>query len=107
MTSTGGSQWGDAPPVAWRARRAATDRPASPRVLDFTPTEFHRVFSAYLAPVLRIWPGDTVRTKTVDAGGVDERGKTRVLGGNPQTGPFYVEGAMPGDVLAIHIRKLK
>jgi acetamidase/formamidase len=38
---------------------------------------------------------------------VDDRGKTRVLGGNPQTGPFYVAGAMPGDVIAIHIRRLR
>jgi acetamidase/formamidase len=29
-----------------------------------------------------------------------------VLGGNPQTGPFYVEGAMPGDVLVVRIQKL-
>ncbi len=26
---------------------------------------------------------------------------------NPQTGPFYVEGAVPGDTLAIHIEKLE
>ncbi len=60
-----------------------------------------------MPPVLRIWPGDTVRTRTVDAAGVDEKGKARVLGGNPQTGPFYVEGAMPGDALAVHVRKLR
>src|SRR4029453_17652945 len=66
-----------------------------------------RVFSASVPPVLRIWPGDTVRTRTVDAGGVDEKNTARVLGGNPQTGPFSVEGAMPGDVLAVHIRKLR
>src|SRR5690606_21266141 len=28
------------------------------------------------------------------------------VGGNPQTGPFYVEGAEPGDALAVHIRRL-
>jgi acetamidase/formamidase len=38
---------------------------------------------------------------------VDEKNTTRVLGGNPQTGPFYVEGAMPGDVLAVQVRKLR
>lgn len=107
VTKTGGQEWGEAPPAEWRASRAATNRPPSPRVLDFVPTEFHRVFSASIPPALRIWPGDTVRTKTVDAGGVDEHGKTRVVGGNPQTGPFYVEGAMPGDVVAIHLRKLR
>jgi len=62
------------------------------------------VFSSTIEPVLRIWPGDTVRTRTVDAGGVDEKAKSRSLGGNPQTGPFYVEGAMPGDVLVVHMR---
>jgi len=36
--------------------------------------------------------------------GTDEKGVTRVLGGNPETGPFYVETASPGDVLAVHNR---
>ena len=99
--------WGATPPATWRARRAAADKPAAPRTLDFEPKEFHRVFSSTIEPVLRIWPGDTVRTRTVDAGGVDEKAKSRSLGGNPQTGPFYVEGAMPGDVLVVHVRKLR
>jgi acetamidase/formamidase len=109
VTVTGGDSWGDSPPADWRARRSADekDRPAAPRRLDFEPVEFHRVFSSAIAPVMKLWPGDTVRTKTVDAGGVDERGKARVLGGNPQTGPFYVEGAMPGDVLVVKILKLR
>jgi hypothetical protein len=106
-TSTGGENWGEQPPSDWTARRAAADRPVSPRTLDFEPTGFSRVFSASVPPVLRIWPGDTVRTRTVDAAGVDEKGQTRVLGGNPQTGPFYVEGAMPGDVIAVHVRRLR
>jgi amidase len=109
VTVTGGNSWGDEPPADWRARPAVSerDRPSAPRTLDFEPVEFHRVFSSSIKPVMRIWPGDTVRTTTVDAGGVDERTTTRVLGGNPQTGPFYVEGAMPGDVLVVRIRKLR
>jgi len=99
--------WGATPPATWRARRAAVDKPSAPRTLDFEPKEFHRVFSSTIEPVLRLWPGDTVRTRTVDAGGVDEKAKSRSLGGNPQTGPFYVEGAMPGDVLVVHVRKLR
>ena len=91
----------------WSAKRAATDKPASPRTLDFAPTNFYRQLSAEMKPVLRIWPGDTVRTKSVDAGGQDEKGVTRVAGGNPLTGPFYVEGAMPGDVVAITIKRLR
>ncbi len=99
--------WGQAPPMEWHARRPPSDRPPAPRTIDFEPKEFHRVFSSTIEPALRIWPGDVVRTRTVDAGGVDEKAKSRVLGGNPQTGPFYVEGAMPGDVLAVHVRRLR
>jgi amidase len=91
----------------WSAKRAPTDKPASPRTLDFTPTNFYRQLSADTKPVLRIWPGDTVHTTSVDAGGQDEKGARRVVGGNPLTGPFYVEGAMPGDVVAITIKRLR
>jgi hypothetical protein len=106
---SGAGSWGDAPPADWRARRdpGDKDRPPAPRTLDFEPVEFHRVFSSAIPPVLKLWPGDTVRTRTVDAAGVDEHGKTRVLGGNPQTGPFFVEGAMPGDVLVVRIKRLR
>ena len=99
--------WGETPPLTWSARRPAAGKPAAPRTIDFEPKAFHRVFSADVAPALRIWPGDTVRTRTVDAGGVDANGKTRVLGGNPQTGPFFVEGAMPGDTLVVRVRRLR
>jgi acetamidase/formamidase len=43
----------------------------------------------------------------VDAAGADEHGVRRVAGGNPQTGPFYVNGAMPGDTLVVHINHLR
>lgn len=78
-----------------------------PHHYDFTPTRFYRQFSALNEPVLRIAPGDTVHTTTVDAGGTDEKGVKRVLGGNPETGPFYVEGAEPGDTLVVHLDRLK
>ncbi len=89
------------------AKRVPERRTGSPQRHEFVPTTFHRTFSAETRPVLTIWPGDSVHTTTVDAGGADEKGVTRVLGGNPQTGPFYVEGAMPGDVLAVHIVRLR
>ncbi len=91
----------------WSAKRAPSDKPASPRTLDFVPTNFYRQLSADAKPVLRIWPGDTVHTTSVDAGGQDEKGVKRVAGGNPLTGPFYVEGAMPGDVVAVTIKRLR
>ena len=52
-------------------------------------------------------PGDTIHTTTVDAGGTDHDNVRRVLGGNPQTGPFYIESAVPGDTLVVHILRLR
>ena len=78
-----------------------------PAVVEFTPTKFYNQFSAEIEPVLTIWPGETIHTQTIDSGGVDEHGVTRALYGNPQTGPFYVGGAERGDVLAIHIKRLR
>lgn len=90
----------------WSARRSPI-RPATPKTHEFVPQVFYREFSSETAPVLHIFPGDSVHTTSVDAGGTDEHSVVRVLGGNPLTGPFYVEGAMPGDVLAITIKGLK
>lgn len=74
--------------------------------IQFTPTSYSHVFSAQPAPVLRIKEGDTVHTTSVDAGGLDQSGQ-RVTGrGNPLTGPFYVEGAEPGDILAVTLTNL-
>lgn len=77
-----------------------------PKTHEFTPTIFYRQVSAFNKPVLTINPGDTIHTTTVDAGGTDSNGVKRSLGGNPQTGPFYITGAMPGDLLVVHIKKL-
>ena len=86
----------------------APERPAgAPQRHDFVPTVFYRQFSPFNAPVLTVSPGDTIHTTTVDAGGTDEKGVTRVLGGNPETGPFYIAGAAPGDVLAVHLTHLR
>jgi acetamidase/formamidase len=83
-------------------------RPAgAPKRHEFTPTVFYRQFSQTNQPVLHVSPGDTIHTTTVDAGGVDEKGVTRVLGGNPETGPFYIEGAEPGDTLVVHLTRLR
>lgn len=90
----------------WNARRAR-ETTAAPQTHTFEPKTFHRQFSGAIAPVLHINPGDTIRTTTVDAGGRDAAGVARSLGGNPETGPFYVEGAMPGDTLAIKFHRIR
>jgi amidase len=89
------------------ATRMPASRSGPPQRHEFTPTTFYREFSASPQPVLRIWPGDTVHTTTVDAGGFDERGIRRSLGGNPQTGPFYIETALPGDTLVVHFTRIR
>jgi amidase len=73
----------------------------------FTPAAFYNTYSSAHPPALHIKPGDRVVTKTIDAGGVDWNGKTVAPGPNPQTGPFYVEGAEPGDTLVVTIEKLE
>lgn len=93
--------------VRFSAVKAPVRPAGAPQRHEFTPTIFYRQFSPFNKPVLTVAPGDTIHTTTVDAGGVDEKGVRRVLGGNPQTGPFYVESAMPGDVLVVHIVRLK
>jgi amidase len=89
------------------ATLAPQRRSTPPQRHEFAPSTFHRQFSAANKPVLTVSPGDTIHTTTVDAGGTDEKGVTRVLGGNPETGPFYVETAGPGDTLAVHITRLR
>ena len=74
---------------------------------EFSPTMFYREFSASNKPVLTVNPGDSIHTTTVDAAGVDQDSRSRVLGGNPQTGPFYVQSAIPGDTLVIHLTRLR
>jgi amidase len=90
----------------WKARRLMPAQ-GPPRTHTFEPVRFHRVFSGAVEPALRIQPGDTVRTWTVDASGVDANGVRRSLPGNPQTGPFYVEGAMPGDTIAVKFHRIR
>jgi acetamidase/formamidase len=72
----------------------------------FTPQQFYNTYSFAHPPALHIKPGDRVVTKTIDAGGVDWNGKSVGSGPNPQTGPFFVDGAEPGDVLVVTIEKL-
>jgi len=61
-------------------------------------------------PVARVKPGQTIEANTLDAFGdvIKKPGDTMsmVKGDNPLTGPFYIEGAEPGDTLAVHIDQI-
>jgi len=73
----------------------------------FIPDHFYNTYSFAHPPALRIKPGDRVATKTIDAAGVDWDGKSVASGPNPQTGPFYIEGAEPGDMLVVAFEKIE
>src|SRR6266542_3182126 len=84
-------------------------------VLRYTPKheELKYTFGG-VAPTHRIKPGTKIVTWTEDCydGAVTKPGqlpsKVQAPGhDNPQTGPFFVEGAEPGDTLVIRIEKLE
>jgi amidase len=62
-------------------------------------------------PVVRLKSGDILDTNTLDCfgNGLKKPGDTLSMakGDNPLAGPFYVEGAEPGDTLAVKILDLK
>ncbi len=79
-------------------------------VVEFTPSAEQLAYTfGGVAPVRKIAPGTALRLWSEDAfGGVlrspDDRSADKVdlSRVNGQTGPFYVEGAEPGDALALH-----
>jgi len=65
------------------------------------------------APVAHIKPGDSVVTSTKDASNDAFAPTDKTLAPkidltkvNPQTGPFYIDGAEPGDTLVVHLDKI-
>ena len=92
--------------ATWKAQRAPSPERAATRH-EFVPTVYYNQFSGRIEPVLHIKPGDTVHTTTVDAGGVDSNGVHVAAGGNPLTGPFYVDGAWPGETLVVKLKRVR
>ena len=70
-------------------------------------------FSRHNEPRLRIEPGESVLIETEDAfsGQIrtnqDRRDKVEKPFGNPQTGPIWIEGAQPGDTVAVTIESIE
>ena len=81
--------------------------PIEADTLRFVPQNFYNTYSAAHPPALHVKPGDRVVTKTIDAAGVDWEGKSVARGPNPQTGPFFIDGAEPGDLLVIRFERLE
>jgi amidase len=72
----------------------------------FEPKRFHVTIGEH-EPVLHVADGDSIATWCVDATGRDARYEQITDGGNPQTGPFFVEGAEPGDTLSVRFDRLR
>src|SRR5437899_776731 len=84
----------------------AQSKSAEPHVVRYLTTmaDVKYVYGV-ASPVARLMPGDILETNTVDAFGnaIQRSGDTLSLvkGDNPLTGPFYIEGAEPGDTLVV------
>ena len=112
--------------VSALAVTAAVAMAQAPRTHDLRllPQNVHwGYYDAALKPVLRVASGDTLRVETMIARGlprlraagvkeeeipealkvVEETVKERGPGAHPMTGPVFVEGAEPGDVLEVKI----
>jgi len=98
------------------------------KTLEPTPTTVvYGYYSAAAAPVMRISPGETVRIHTLltstprrlEGAGVAkdqvepalrdivDNVKDRGPGGHILTGPIFIEGAEPGDVLEVRVQAIK
>jgi len=93
--------------VSWTAQKVGERPVGAPKTHRFFPRTFQREFSSGIAPVMHVYPGDSVTTSTIDADGMDSSGKRRLPGPNPLTGPFYIENAWPGDTLVVHFTRIR
>jgi acetamidase/formamidase len=94
---------GDGKPAAVRVEPAAGG----------DPTRLAYTFGG-CSPVASVRPGTVVSTWTLDCFAGRVRSSSDLVSQvcdprflNPQTGPFYVEGAEPGDTLAVHFRSIR
>lgn len=78
----------------------------APQEITYTPTRFEMQYESRSEPVLTLVPGDRVTTTLLDNEGQDADLEYQAMPGNTLTGPFFVEGAMPGDTLVVHLRRV-
>lgn len=108
--------------AAWHAVPAFTCLVFAALATLNATAETHTIFpdrhssnlSAQKEPILRIKSGDSVITRTWDSGGGDHKGIHHLKhpyvapeSGNPLFGPFYIEGAEPGDALEVRLDRVR
>lgn len=85
------------------------------RTVEVKSQDYSYVFNPYREPIARVKPQDRVVVYTEDAFESRITNKedlpSRALANakflNPQTGPVYIEGAEPGDTLAVNIESIE
>ena len=83
--------------------------------VEVIPRDYSYVFNPYREPIARVKPGERVTIHTDDAfesritkkEDLPSRALATAKFLNPQTGPIYVEGAEPGDTLAVRIESIE
>ena len=95
------------PTIVAAAAALVAAAPCGAETHRVTPTRYHNTFSSAHQPILKIKPGDRVITQTIDARGYDLHDRKIGERPNPQIGPFFVEGAEPGDVLVVRLEKIE
>src|SRR5215208_5917134 len=82
---------------------------------EVVPRDYSYVFNPYREPIARVKPNERVTIHTDDAfesritkkEDLPSRALATAKFLNPQTGPIYVEGAEPGDTLAVRIESIE
>src|ERR1700758_4519033 len=78
---------------------------------ELRPSELKYTYAASYSPVAHLKSGNILETNTVDCFGnaIKKPGDTLSMapGPNPLTGPFYIDGAEPGDTLAVRFLHLE
>ena len=83
--------------------------------VEVVPQDYSYVFNPYRESIARVKPNERVTIQTNDAfesritkkEDLPSRALATAKFLNPQTGPIYVEGAEPGDTLAVHIESIE
>jgi amidase len=94
------------------AQNAQKPAPSAPTVVRYEAKEADLKYVFGVArPVATVKPGNIIDTTTFDCFGnlIQKPGDTlaKLKGENPLNGPFYIEGAEPGDTLVVKILELK
>jgi acetamidase/formamidase len=83
--------------------------------VEVVPEDYSYVFNPYREPIARVEPGQSVTIHTEDAfesrinnpDDLPSKALATAKFLNPQTGPIYIEGAEPGDTLAVRMEGIE